>query len=336
MTRALVCFCIGLGVLAIAAPAGADGVIEEDGYVFADGYWFKGGVAYSREKQWEKEYYTANTYNGCYCTPYQTYKWVYTWKYTKAPLPSYKSADWRLKLLDIAAARDKVEGVMRVNALEQQSFTEAVGALGLSGNFYWQGYGRNPVKGYEPGVHLSAAGVNASTVYGYSYSSVADVYGSTDLNVLYQQSARLTEGAQALAGEANTGFQGLVGQEGNNRARVAEILAKGQASSQTLKASEASPSSHTSTTVTATGVQPNVFLKLSGPATCVECHSGQKVSGGFDISKFNPATASAEVRQKVVARLVTNDPKLRMPLGKPALTAEQAMQFFLAPMSKAE
>jgi len=73
-----------------------------------------------------------------------------------------------------------------------------------------------------------------STVYGYS--TVAQSYGAVDMAQLYNQAGRLTAQAQQLSGQATTDFSALISQEGNNRARVAEIIAKGQAAAQTLQA----------------------------------------------------------------------------------------------------
>lgn len=49
-------------------------------------------------------------------------------------------------------------------------------------------------------------------------------------------------------------------------------------------------------------------------ARCVECHSGTKKSGGLDLSG-DLLSLSPEAKKKVRERLITLDPKLRMPQG---------------------
>lgn len=350
-----------LALLCLPPLLPADGVANADGYTYADGYYFKDGIAYTQKQNWYKDWYQepyTYSYYGCY---YTAYRWTYSWKSTNQyyPVQLKPSGDWRTQLLGIAAARDKVEGKLRIYAQEQTNFEASVKALGLDGNFRWQNYGVNsmPLYSANGNLQLSSAGVQGNTVYGYSYSSVADVYGNVDLNALYQQASRLTENAQTLAGQAHTDFADLVKQEGGNRARVAEILAKSQAAATVLKAAEGPNQAQIQTRVfrfeirpngetTLTPVQPQQpapvvsgeWLKLSGPSSCVKCHAGGTVQAGFDITKYNPTTATAEFRQKLLSRLLSDDPKVRMPKDGNKLTTEQIMQFIAVPqpMPKAD
>lgn len=334
-------FCLISLLIFIPNIAVADGVVNSDGYVHTDGFYVKNGISYTRDIVWYKDWSWVNAcYVGnCYKAGYWTYVWKYYYEYTPVKLPSASDPEWRTKLLAIAAARDVAEGKLRYAAQEQTSFLEAVNALGFQGNFRMEAYGRNPMAPTNYGnLQLSSAGVNGNTVYGYSYTHAVDAYGQTDLNSLYQQSSRLTQNAQSLAGQANTEFSELVKQAGGNAARIAEILAKGEAGRKIIDGIKGSPETKTTTTITGTTSIPgssqqgvvqasNIsFLKLSGPATCVSCHSGKKLEGGFDISKV-PSMSADEIVKKVLPRLVSSDDKFRMPQGLPALTAEQVRQF---------
>ena len=318
-------FVLSLVLVCIPSTVSADSVVNSDGYVYSDGFYVKDGVTYTRTDNWQ-------WVPPCYvCYKYQAGYWKFLgYTYTPVQLPTAKDPEWRTKLLGIAAARDKAEARLRTAAIEQQHFLEAVNALGFQGNFRLEAYGRNPVgpTGYG-NLQLSNAGVNGNTIYGYTYASVADAYGNTDLNALYQQSSRLTQNAQTLAGQANSEFSQLVSQAGSNAARVAEILAKGQAGRLVIDGIN-SPGVRVKTkgsgTVTVPTEANKEFLKLSGPATCVACHSGNKLEGGFDVSKITTMTAD-EIVGKVLPRLVSADEKKRMPKGLPALTAEQIRQF---------
>lgn len=283
----------------------------------------------------------------------------------EAPKAADYTPDWKKKLLDIAAARDKVEGRLRIQALDHQTYLEALKALGLEGNFKWNGYGTAPVYpnagathtyGYNNAgsVNLGNFGANGNTIYGYSYSSIKDVYGDTNLNSLYQQAARLTQNAQQLAGQATTDFSDLVGKEGENRARVAEILAKAQAAKAALDA--ATPQTRTreesrvfsfSAVSDGNGGVKVVPIEGNGAAAqpaavtgeaqqfrvqaCAACHSGANKKGGFDIASY--PTLNLEQKAKVWERVFSTDPEKVMPRskdGKPAPLPAEGKKKFVA------
>jgi hypothetical protein len=285
----------------------------EDGYTYRDGYFYLNGCAYTRSKVTWTEYVC--NYYGCYYQPY------YRWEYHKVVAPSYSTytpptpsytppTDWKTRLLDIAAERDKYEGKIRLQSLDSQAYLSAVKALGLEGNFHWQNYGLAPAFpfGYSSpyaasSPNLNSAGANASTLYGYSYNTVKDIYGDTNLGVLYQQSARLTQNAQSLAGQASTDFSGLVSQEGSNRARVAEIIAQGQAARAALEAAKAQPSTRQESrvfsfrvTTGSDGAQQLIPVTPNGQSqqstqTPQSTQQGQRVQGQEDSSN-SPASGN--------------------------------------------
>lgn len=170
---------------------------------------------------------------------------------------------------------------MRLSALDNALYLEAVNALGLRSNFSWQQYGTAPPYpsntygqgGYNQqatNYQLGSYGANANTLYGTQVATMAQIYGAADMSALLQQSAKLTQNAQELAGQAHGQFIDAVTREGGNRARVAEILAKqqaamgviaatGQAAAQALTAAEGqSAKVYQSTTTFGNGVSGSV------------------------------------------------------------------------------
>jgi hypothetical protein len=236
---------------------------REDGYEYRGGLFWQGGKAYTRnyrERTVQVPYtaysYSPGGYGGYnYATPYTAYrtKTVYYWDYVpvsypQAETPSYGKG-WQDRLLSIAANRDKLEGNLRTAALDHQAYISAVNILGLAGNFRLPGYGTAPTYPSYSAPHAPYAAPYAAaqgnTLYGYSYANVKDLYGDTNLSTLYQQAARLTQNAQTLAGQGHTDFSDLVAKEGGNRARVAEILAKGQSAVAALQAANPQAQTHT-------------------------------------------------------------------------------------------
>lgn len=317
-----------------------------DGYCYhsADGYWWKDKHAYTRSKY----YYTENSYSCGYCYP-QSYYW-WNWHPVATPTPAVTSADpdWRNKLLDIAAARDQFEGKQRERSNEHNMFLEATNALGLTGNFNWQNYGIAPTLAYplrsygQQNLQLGHFGAQGNTLYGYSYSTVADVYGNSDPALLYQQAAALAKNSQDLGGQATTQFQGLVQADGLNRSRVAEILAKGQTSERTLNASNAQASA----TVVTQGQgyvpgQTQTTLAFSGNrgraiGACIGCHGGNSPKGGYAVESH--WSLSPEQQMGVVQRLLAepNDPKYmpRLPNGGPGPRLPSALIMEFLPASE--
>lgn len=236
-----------LAALLLALPAGSseyyDGYQTPAGFTYhaGDGYWWRGGVAYSRTLVSKPGYY--------YCGAY--YAGSSYWEYSAAnytpPKASYAvpyTKDWKTKVLEVAAQRD-----------DHAAYLQTLKALGLpapidqgpvpGGGYRRAGYGAGSplysLSGYGSNLQLGTYGANGQTIYGYSLSSVKDFYGSTDLNGLYQQAARLTSNAQQLAGQGNADFSDLVRSAGANQARVAEILAQAEAAARALNAAKGPP-----------------------------------------------------------------------------------------------
>lgn len=191
--------------------------------------------------------------------------------------------------------------------------------------------------------------VQGSTLYGYGVKDVASLYGTTDLNQLYLQASQLAQGSQRLTSEATKGFQDLVGQAGENQAKIAEINAKGHVVVALIKAMEGSSSakySGYSFKVSPGGVvekmENGVDPKLKGDLQkqlanlvgerCASCHAGPKVKGGFDITGY--LDLNPQQKRIVWDRLTTDDSSKWMPRnadGSPGkkLSTEEMKLFFL-------
>lgn len=325
-------------------------------YTYRDGYYWSGSRAYTRSLYQYPGYWSYGVYYpGAYYYQYTEVPVATQYKETVKETVKYTDRGWREKLLELAAQRDKFEGEIRKNAHEQAYFLDGIKALGLQGNFGWSGYGAVPPgasgSSYGYGYGYSQTyGANATTKY--TYNSLSQLYGDGDLSQLYQAANQLAQNAQRLGGEATSGFTALAGQEGANRARVAEILAKGQMAQQVLQALDSAPPSVSkafSFKFNERGVFENkasgqLDPKLSGElsdqfsavasARCASCHSGATKKGGFDVYAY--PTMSAEEKQKVWMRLASDNEGIVMPraadgrAGK-RLTVEEFRAFILAP-----
>lgn len=320
-----------------------------DNKIFYNNYWFDHhDTGYLYPYYRTKYQYPGYYYNGCWNPG--NYYFTYT-RYYVAPTPSYvqpatttyptvKDTDWRTQLLKVAEQRDKYNGQIQKEALEHAQYMEAVKALGLpqpipssyvqpgyygSGFGGGYGYGGYAIQGNYSSYPIF--GTNASTIYGYN--SVAALYKDTDINQLYLQAAQLTAGAQKLAGDANTQFGSLVSQEGNNRARIADILAKGafiQQVMQTLQAPAPMEVKNLTFSIQpggklvkddskVTSSDKDKLAQLWGDSAstyCSNCHYGTTKKAGWSIEDY-PNMSQDDKQKRVWPRLVTQDEKLRMP-----------------------
>src|SRR5215831_2264658 len=256
---------------------------------------------------------------------------------------------WQKQLLHIAEERDKIEGRLRLQAQDFQSYLQGIKTLGLEGNFHWQGYGQQmPYSPYATPYGSSRQyGNQGNTLYGYTYSTIRDIYGDTSTNTLFQQQAKLAENAQSLAGQASQDFGNNVAREGNNRARVAEILAYGQSRKMALDSShpQIPVEEHREDRIETQGqgqgqvqqqgtgqgqaqsigpdggarvTMPRADGAVTWPAVAIErcssCHGNGKKEGGFELVQYEGM--APELKARVWARLTSSDPDKRMPRGK--------------------
>jgi hypothetical protein len=322
------------GLLADAsyiAPTYAVGT-NDGGYVLAaDGYWWYNGNAYNRVTT----YYSSSYYvNGVCYPPGPYYRYVFS---HAQPALTYNDPQWRSKLLDIAAQRDKVEGDVRKSAFEQAYFLDSVKTLGLEGNFKWQnygyappyGYGSSGSLGYGSALQLSTAGANGSTVYGYSYNQQASIYGE-DLGAYMTMADRQVQAVAKILADANANFTDRIGQAGEEQNRVAQVIAKGKVLEQVLKSLDTKNSTVNTqvysykATVGKDGKvqvenQPNApgvgdtrkQFEALAVAKCASCHTGADAKGKFDVTQYPAMTPGQKLH--VLERLTTQDATKVMP-----------------------
>lgn len=340
-------------------------------YVQEGGFFWKDGVAYAREKDWFQTSVVSQYWNGCSYVSYPTYRWDYTWKYSRVQLHT-ESPDIERDIIKLAAARDAQ--ILKAAAANQksQAALALIDKLGLAGNYNVPAYGTGlfPVAGNTlPSLQLSAAGVQGNTIYGYggvSYNSQTQSYGNNlsygagndtpglsaqDLMVLMQMVGRTTDTAQQWGGQAQADLSQRVKEFGHHNARVAEINARRDMALAIIQASQPQPSTKTSTTITGVGPAPlpplspavpvpaaaakvdtATWLRLPGPQKCVACHGADKKKGGFDISQYHPSITPAADKARVLAYILPSKPDApHCPKDGVTLTAEELASFITDP-----
>lgn len=321
------------------------GYVSPEGYTWrGDGFWSYANKAYSRT-------YVAGCYScGRYSAPY--YSYYYSHDYTPAYVAPTATDDYGNSevraLIELAKARDKFEGVVRVNQFRHQQVIETIKALGLEGNFRIPNYGAfsgysygQPMPASYGNLNYSTAGVNASTIWGFSSNTIKDVYGP-DVSLLYQAAARSTDKAQDYGAEAHRNLIALADGDAKGRERLAVILAKAQAAQEVLRAMEIGSRTETKEFTFRVGpdgnvqkVDPNIQPQpMNGQpaslmevwkqsaAKCVTCHSGGDAKGGFQVSAY--PSFGIEQRVKIMSRLVKSaPPDKRMPRSDKGVAGEQ-------------
>ncbi len=261
---------IVVGLLLIGAASAQDGYWQAE-----DTYWYYGREAQAYTRKWVPPVTTyARVVNGCYqCATTQPGYYLYTRYYAPvlpaapyvAPaLPDYKAPDALSKLVDIAAARDKYESQIRVDAFKFNQFKEGVAILGLSGNFRLPDYGYPAPHGAPYGVggsygssygtygnyNLSGHayrtqnyGASASSIYGVN--PLAPLAAPFDVNAAFQVVGQHTANAQKYGADAIAGTQEVFGTGLQAANRIAEIQAKGQTAVAIINSLQAAPSAST-------------------------------------------------------------------------------------------
>lgn len=345
---ATVCCFLSLDVGSHRAQASEyqNGYVDASGYTWRDGYWWYDGQAYARTQV--KQYYCQR---GC-----NYYRWVYQYQPVAVQKTVVTEQDlsedgWRGKLLDIAKQRDYYEGRNRKSAVEHNEFLESVRVLGMEGNFRWNGYGyeMSYAHGNQPQVasYSQMVAPQGSTIYGYR--EVADVYGNVDLGALYNSVLRLREQSYGNESRATSETHALVGELGDQVARVEEIRAKAQAASAVLSAASAKDkttllkefwssrpepgaSGAAVRVESARGaVRGDALAKLSVLVNqkCVSCHSATKQNGGLNLADLSVLTA--DQGRAVLSRITSTDQEKRMPKAPaPPLNPDEIALFYLS------
>lgn len=278
-----------LAILALTGSVSAQ-TLSSDGFYYYQGY----STPYTRTVV------PAHYSNGCYVQA--AYQYSPAPVQPQVPLPAY-TPNWKSDALKYAEARD-----------DYNAYLLTLKQLGITGQ----------VQGY---YQLSA--INASTQYAYSFQSLASLYNDSNQAALQQAYAQNVQSALALGDKALLGHQSIIALDSTGRARVAEILAKGQTAAQILDALKG-PVTQTQTVDQPT-IQPQAkseelleFQAIVGK-NCASCHSGTTLKGGFDISNY--LTASIEVKNRVWRRIISTDVKVMMPPTGPRLTSRELRMF---------
>lgn len=309
MKKLLILILVGLGSL-ITLPVNA-------GYSYYNGYYWNGSKAYSH-------YYQPGYYSGYHYYPgYYYYQYEPSVQYTPpAPtVPAY-APGWKEEIVKLAKQRDDLI-----------AYQQAIAAIGLKGQVFG---GSGVYAGAYSGV------VQGNTAVGYSVQTVQQMYGDTNLNVLYQQLNRLAAQQSDNGKQAVSEFSSLVAQAGDNAGRVAEIIAKAQGAAAVLDKLNAAASSRTTTTITGSATAPATmppakdskvlsqsdqeFLTTVGIPACATCHAGATIKGNFKIEDF--PSGSPELKRKVYERILSEDPtKVMPPPSQKQLTVAQLKKF---------
>jgi len=158
---------------------------------------------------------------------------------------------------------------------------------------------------------------------------------------MWNQVMRLNSDVAATGERLHGKTLDLLNAEGNNRARVAEILAKGQvtqqvilAAAQTLQQSNAAsqlsierrstagnntdsygtpPPPPKTQTPPPANVGSGLTIEQVFTTRCISCHNSEKKGGGLDLSDISALDATAG--DKILRRITHDDPTKRMPLA---------------------
>ena len=347
---AVLALIVSLGGTIRAADYGVGTVIN--GYVLgSDGHWYLGNQAYRRAAYKQKV-----LLNHCQYYWKTQYRFEPIINNVRQKQASYK--DWRERLLDIAATRDKYAQAARNSVIEHNEFLEAVKALNLEGHpglhqniRYPQGYQQGYQQPYSNhgeasnnyGQQYVPNAQQGNTVYGYSYSSLASLYNQNDLSTLYQQIGRNAKAAAELTSHAHQSTVQLAEIEGTNKARIAMILAKAEL----LKAA-AEPEAHFKAKLQVYGTAPLRGIQSGGlplssqtpqqvagslrellATKCYSCHSGGRIEGtsqvfpqGADLTQY--ATFAPEQKHAVLQATLNGS----MPKEGEPLTVEEMGLFY--------
>jgi mono/diheme cytochrome c family protein len=272
-----------------------------DGYIFRDGYYWLGSSPYTRtqSKVYTSPhcYYYKTSYAKADYTPpvYVAPKVEIPYKPAEVYVPPTPQKGWRDKLLELKQAQLEFEQKQSAAERDHKEYLEAIEALGLGDKL------EPSYSGYKISKLQTAYGANAqqgNTAYGYSLSSVADVYGQNDVSVWMQQYGRAQTAAQNAADRGLDGMLQAINLEGDNRSRVATILAKAQLLSAldvpetttqtTLEVQQSSTAGQQTPVVDALAQAVGGDLDGMLKQRCYNCHSPQGANGVSGKSELFP------------------------------------------------
>ena len=278
-------------------------------------------TAYTSHYWVDGYYYSTNCcryYVNGYWQPYTAYSYALATVNVEAP-------DVDIELTRMARARDAY--VLQAAARDQktQASLALADKLGLNVAIpnYAAGLFRLPNYGGNLITSSGSAVASGSTVYGYNTLTL-EAKGA-DLNALLQMYGQAVQDSQKYGDNANARLASTVDNLVVQSERVRQTLANGAAIAQAAQGVGRATNPGTDVKLTQTTpvpippakgpeqipVPPKVaFLSLSGPAQCIKCHGqGGVAKAQFDITLYNPQTASEADVDRVVAYITSTDPK---------------------------
>ena len=254
-------------------------------YVLVNGHYAKDGVLYDRiDKSYWGYYYG---------------KWYYYEKYEYVPVKlNFDAYDFDKQLLK--AKEVQLRYRYNLELFEKSGLAEP----------YRPFFGSVP----SPVGYYGYAG---NTQYGYSYQSVTDVYGQSDINAGMQQSAALARASLDLGDSTNARFNENLKTLTTGMNAAMEIREKAAALAALAAAIRPEPRSSNVTKIDGLVVPPDVAvngeaaLRKDTLTACVECHNQRDPKPAFDLSKYD--TLSVEQRMEVLNRVTSKDVTRQMP-----------------------
>lgn len=324
-------------LVAVVALLGLVPAAEAGSYVLgADGYYWKDGVAYKDHGYWYQESYTAYTYSSCGCYKYPYTAWRWKWYYDYRPVQLDARKVDRRDVIALAAQRDKAVLGIAADQSYVAGTVSLIRELGLSQNFRLPNYGDGVFVGRRyAGAEVYGKPLDQRVVE-FSQTESVDAFNTIDLNLPFQQQGQALKQLGELLGISDANFSARLGQGIAGAREIAVVKENGRIAVELLKASQPSAVKvETRVFGTVKGGNGPAAEPIPGPAiasrptfasvakTCVQCHSGAQLNGGFDITTYHPSTASLDLRAKV-ERYVTAPqgcPKNGKPLSEAAVWA---------------
>lgn len=259
MTRLFACLCSL--IFAGTLVASYPYTVYSHGYRNSHGYYYDGYTGYWHWRQ-NNTYWRYDPYS---------YHYIQTYPYPAAP----------------AATPKNYKEVIAESLARRQEHDDFMEALKLA-------YPDYVAKEHKSSVQ------SGSTLYGTSSTTVQiGGFPQIDLNVALQQLARSAEFQIQATGQIHTDLADIVQQATAGQRSIAEIIAKGIADAERIRAAAGPPVSikreFNIGQAKGIGTMPDAdppkqfkALDFNGlNQSCMACHSGTTIKSGFDVTKFD-------------------------------------------------
>ena len=278
-------------------------------------------TAYTSHYWVDGYYYSTNCcryYVNGYWQPYTAYSYALATVNVEAP-------DVDIELTRMARARDAYVLQAAARAQKTQASLALADKLGLNVAIPNYAAGLFPLPNYGGNLITNTAAASGSTVYGYSTMTLEAK--SLDDAILAQALAQMGSDTPKLVSLVADKLERQLSQRAQINGDAYKAAVIGYAAAQLAKATGNAVQPKTDVKITQqvpvtmppaadtpveqVPVPPRVaFLSLSGPAQCIKCHGqGGVAKAQFDITLYNPQTASEADVDRVVAYITSTDPK---------------------------